>query len=198
MRILFAVPRYHTNHEGMTAGLIGAGHEVAFLVREPSARGPRRADVPMTPLPKRLGDPLRFALGFLRATRPDVVVARNASRTSGAIFLASRLLGIRFLLYVQYPDGYESLGPWRRLRLRLGLWPVHTVNAAVQSPARQIPGKTLDFLPFAVEPGPEKTAYPAALPIRVLSVGKLDQERKNHVPRRAPPRAAAARRSRSS
>src|SRR5690606_13626324 len=38
------------------------------------------------------------------------------------------------------------------------------------------------FLPFAIVPGPAKTAYPSASPIKVLTVGKLDQERKNLVP----------------
>ena len=37
MKILFAVPRYHSNHDGMVAGLLAAGDEVAFLVRSDGA-----------------------------------------------------------------------------------------------------------------------------------------------------------------
>src|SRR5688500_686966 len=175
MRILFTVPRYHPNHDGMVAGLLGAGPAVSFLVRTVAPAEKHR--VPVTLVPDARRTPLRFLAAYLRATRPDVVVARNPDRVNYAIFLASRPLGIRYLLYVQHPGGYENLDRWRRVRLALGLWPAHTINSRAAAPAAEVAGKTFDFLPFAVEPGPAKTAYPTKAPVRVLAVGKLDQER---------------------
>jgi glycosyltransferase involved in cell wall biosynthesis len=180
MRVLFSVPRYHPNHDGMVAGLVAAGHEVGFVVREPHPAEPDRAGVAVTRVPAR---PARgFLRGLLGSARPDVVVGRNPTRFTGALFAACRRLGIPFLLYVQYPDGYEAIGPGRRLRLALGLWPRHTVNSAAPEPARHVRGKTYDFLPFAVEPGPGKPAYSAEAPLRLITVGKLDQARKNLAP----------------
>lgn len=188
MKVLFAVPRLHSNHDGMVAGLLAAGHEVGFLVRTTSAREARRAGARVTLLGgttaarRRRGflPAFRFAWGFLRRTRPDLVIGRNADSTTYATYLACRLLGIRFLLYVQARAGYESMSPGRRLRLALGLWPRHTVNSACVAPARPIRGKTFDFLPFAVElVAPVKADYPDRPPIRLLAVAKLDQPRKN-------------------
>lgn len=195
MKILFCVPRYHPNHDGMVAGLLGAGHKVGFLVRKVQLKEGHRDGVPVTLLgdgdaakaptrrPRGFWQVLRIAYRHLRRTRPDLVIARNADRTSYAIFVACRLLGIRYLLYVQSRSGFESLGAGRRLRLRLGLWPRHTINSACAAPAAEVPGKTFDFAPFAVEVfGPAKTDYPDRPPIRVLAVAKLDQRRKNLVP----------------
>ncbi len=195
MKIVFCVPRYHPNHDGMVAGLVAAGHEVAFLVRKVQAKEKHREGVPVSVLGQRgaAHDPsrrprgflpvLRFAIGYLRRTKPDLVIARNADRTSQAVYLACRLLGIRYLLYVQSRAGFESLSAGRRLRLRLGLWPRHTINSACTAPAADIPGKTFDFVPFAVEiVGPPKTDYPLRPPIRLLAVAKLDSRRKNLVP----------------
>lgn len=189
MKVLFAVPRLHSNHDGMVAGLLAAGHEVGFLVRTTSAREARRDGVAVTVLggapggarrPRGFLPAFRFAYGFLRRTRPDLVIGRNADSTTYAVFLACRLLGIRFLLYLQARAGYESMSPGRRLRLWLGLWPRHTVNSACVAPARPIRGKTFDFLPFAVEVvAPAKANYPDRPPIRLLAVAKLDQPRKN-------------------
>jgi glycosyltransferase involved in cell wall biosynthesis len=164
----------------MVAGLLDAGHEVTFIVHEVSPEEMHRegAQVILRPRTRRVG----FVLRRLQADRPDVVVARNIDHVSYRAFLACLLLGIPYLLYVLYPSGYESMRLGRRLRLSLGLWPRHTMNSAVPTPPREVPGKTYDFIPFALDLGPAKTAYPAAPPIKVLTVGKLDQERKNHVP----------------
>lgn len=180
MKILFIVPHYHPNHDGMVAGLLDAGHEVTFLVHRVGTGEKHREGAPVIRLPG--ARPLRFIFGLLRQEPPDVVVARNIGRVSYHVFLACRLLGIPYLLYLQYPTGYEDMRLGRRLRLRLGLWPRHTINSAAPAPAREVPGKTYDFVPFAIDLGPAKTAYPSAPPIKVLSVGKLDQERKNLVP----------------
>jgi glycosyltransferase involved in cell wall biosynthesis len=183
MRILFAVPRYHPNHDGMVAGLLAAGHEVVFLVSESHPTERHRPGVDVRPIPGGPGTPsVRALVRGLRPLAPDLVISRNAGPTSARMYLACRLLGIRFLLYVQYPTGYESLHRDRWLRLRLGLWPRHTINSACLAPDREVPGKTFDFLPFAIEAGPLKATYPAAFPVRILSVGKYDQPRKNLVP----------------
>ncbi len=189
MKILFSVPRYHPNHDGMVAGLAAAGHTVRFLARSVYPSEAHRVPVDLLGRPGQPARPrgllpaFRAAFPYLRATRPDLVIARNADSTSYAVYLACRILGIRYLLYVQTRTGYESLSPGRRLRLRLGLWPRHTVNSACATPPPAIPGKTFDFLPFAVEPvGPPKVAYPEAPPLRLLAVAKLDQRRKNLAP----------------
>jgi glycosyltransferase involved in cell wall biosynthesis len=110
-----------------------------------------------------------------------VVVARNPDRISYTLFLLCKPLRIPYFLYVQRASGFEEIRGWRRFLLGLGLWPRHTLNAICPDPPA-MPGKTCDFLPFAMETaGFEKTVYPAAPPIAVLAVGKLDQPRKNHV-----------------
>jgi glycosyltransferase involved in cell wall biosynthesis len=180
MKILFVVPRYHPNHDGMVAGLLDAGHEVTFLVHRVGSGEKHREGASVIRLPG--ARRFRFILGLLRQEPPDVVVARNIGEFSYRVFLACRFLGIPYLLYVQYPTGYENMRLGRRLRLQLGLWPRHTINSAVPVPAREVPGKTYDFMPFAIDLGPAKTAYPSAPPIKILTVGKLDQKRKNLVP----------------
>ena len=202
MRILFSVPRYHPNHDGMVLGLQRAGHDVAFLVRHghPTERHLDGVDITRIPGPRhesaiegmeetafKLQDtalpPLRFLYSFLRETRPDIVIARNTKALNISIFLICRSMGIKFLLYLLGGDGYEKMTLSRRLRLRAGLWPRHTINTVCQTPAAQIPGKTYDFIPFAIEPYEyQKTDYPATLPLRILAIGKLDQARKNHMP----------------
>ncbi len=180
---LFSVPRYHPNHDGLVVGLQNAGHRLAFLVRARHATERHRAGVEVIDLERRspLIPPVRFLWHVLRKTRPDVVVARNPDRISYTLFILCKLLGIPFFLYVQRTSGYEEIRFWRRLMLRLGLWPRHTLNAICPDPP-EMPGKTCDFLPFAMETaGFGKTAWPDAQPIAVLAVGKLDQPRKNHV-----------------
>ena len=183
MKILFSVPRYHPNHDGLVLGLQDAGHRLAFLVRARHPTERHRPGVEVIDLERRspLIPPVRFLWRVLRRIRPDVVVARNPDRVSYALYLLCKLLGIPYFLYVQRTSGYEEIRFWRRLMLRLGLWPRHTLNAICPDPPR-IPGKTCDFLPFAMETaGFGKTRYPDAPPIAVLAVGKLDQPRKNHL-----------------
>ena len=189
MRILFSVPRYHPNHDGLVAGLQAAGHELHFLVRAGHATEFHRPGVAVTLLPGwdtgdnlRRPPPVRALARILAAVRPDVVVARNPSRTSLALHALCRLRGLPFLLYIQRRTGCETMGPGRRLLLRLGLWPAHTVNAICPDPPPPPPGKTCDFLPFAIEPGPVRTEWTERPPLSVLAVGKLDQARKNHRP----------------
>ncbi len=202
MRIVFSVPRYHPNHDGMVLGLRRAGHQVHFLVRStnPTEHYGEGVEVTRVPGPgtfrtvegwsepafdageQRL-PPLAFLRAYLKRVRPDLVIGRNASVLNMALFLLCRAMGIRFLLYGLSPDGYEQLPLQRRLMLRLGLWPAHTINTVSAAPKHDVPGKTYDFIPFAVEPfGDAKSDWATGLPISILAVGKLDQARKNHVP----------------
>lgn len=198
MKVLFSAWRYHPNHDGLVLGLVEAGHEVAFLVNgahpteryvegvtvtevRPSrvlgllARGrDRRWHQKIVPSPG-------FLARALRAERPDVVVARDLTPTNGMLFLMCRLRGIPYLLYTQNRDGYEAQRRLSPLMLALGLWPRHTISTTIRAPARAIPGKTFDFIPFSVAAyDHEKRDYPAAPPIRVFAVGKFDSPSKNN------------------
>ncbi len=187
MKILFSVPRYHPNHDGLVAGLLAAGHEVHFVVRARHSTEFHRPGVGLTFLPgwqeegRRKLPPFASLNRILMSERPDVVIARNPSRVSLALHALCRLRGIPCLLYIQRESGAETMDARRRAMLRFGLWPAHTVNATCPEPPPPPPGKTCDFLPFAIEPDPApRRVRSAGAPLEVLSVGKLHQARKNH------------------
>jgi len=199
MRVLFSVPRYHPNHDGMVAGLLDAGHSVAFAVHrthptEKYADGVavhvvERALISRL-LPWAENDKRHFSwsfpsLGSLRhifgTIRPDVVVARDLWLTNYVLFLICRARGVSFFLYVQSRLGYEPMRRRDRVLLRLGLWPRHTMSTTERQPAMQIPGKTFDFIPFAIEPYDyRKEHYPTTLPIRILAIGKFNAPNKHN------------------
>ncbi len=184
LRVLFAIPVYHPNHDGMVAGLTGAGHRVDFILREhdPRAAPPEGARIAVIPRADRGKlPPMRALWRAIGAVRPDVVVARNPTNYSHGVFLACQARRIPFLLYVQYRDGCEALPPPRPTLLKLGLWPRHTLNTVAGDPDPP-PGKTCDFVPFAVVTrGLGRRVHAAGAPMSVLAVGKLDQPRKNLV-----------------
>lgn len=176
----------------MVEGLLRAGHRVTFVVRNVGANEHHRAGVTIIRLVERVSTkpvdgPMtlteRGLFRHLRETRPDVVIARNPSALSSRVFLMCRWLGIGFLLYIQARSGFEAMPVARRILLRVGLWPRHSINSACERPEREIRGKTFDFLPFAIAPGEHvKTDYTRAGPVRILCVAKLDQARKNLKP----------------
>ena len=200
MKILFSAWRYHPNHDGMIAGLMRAGHEVAFLVfsTHPTesyfdgvkvhvveqaspgiflrSRTPRKGHRKFVPSRS-------FLYRYLKDNMPDLVIAREYNRTNYTIFVICQLLGIIYINYTQSRDGYEGVGGLRPFLLRLGLWPRHTLNTVIESPKRAIAGKTYDFIPFAVDThGLCKKNYPGGAPVRIFTIGKLDSERKNNIP----------------
>jgi hypothetical protein len=200
MKILFAAWRYHPNYDGMIAGLTRAGHSVAFLAHfthptekyadgvelcivERSAQDSSESLRGRRPQwDRRIAPSFTFLYNYLRTNRPDLVIARDYSRTNYTIFLICQLLGIKYLHYTQMRPGYEPVSWLRRRLLRLGLWPRHTLKTVVEVPSQDIPGKTYDFIPFAVDTYQfRKENYPAHPPIRILTVGKLDAERKHRL-----------------
>ncbi len=206
MHVLFSVHRYHPNHDGMVSGLTDAGHRVSFLVHrafetEKYLEGVEVHQIEPATLSRLiLGKgtisrkrryrtfPSLGTIARILRLKPDVVVARDPTLTNYFIFLLCRLSGARFVLYVQSDDGFEHElapgGPWHPapLLLRLGLWPRHTMSTIMERPPFEVPGKTFDFIPFAIETYDyEKATYPASLPIRVLAVGKLDHADKRNL-----------------
>ncbi len=182
LQVLFAIPAYHPNHDGMVTGMIEAGHRVDFILRRDDARAAPPAGAHVTEIPAPARGRIPPVRAFWRAIgerRPDVVVARNPTNYSHGLFLTCQARRVPFLLYVQYQEGCEALIPPRPTLLRLGLWPRHTLNTVARDPDPP-PGKTCDFVPFAVETrGLAQRVHKAGAPMSVLAVGKLDQPRKN-------------------
>jgi hypothetical protein len=127
MKILFAAWRYHPNYDGMIAGLTRAGHSVAFLAHfthptEKYADGVELCIVERSAHDsseslrgrrpqwhRRIAPSFTFLYNYLRTNRPDLVIARDYSRTNYTIFLICQLLGIKYLHYTQMRPGYEPV-----------------------------------------------------------------------------------------
>lgn len=182
MRILFAAPRYHTNHCGMVEGLIAGGDEVAFIASARSREEYHHPQVRFSHVGSFI-EALRAAAAF----KPDLIILREVSALTVALALFAKLTGRAALYYDQSPiDGaVRSFLPYRMLRLyrflrAFGVMPKYRISTAYGPPP--VPAEEGDFIPFAMAPSPQAAdrAYQSQ-PVRILSIGKFSQTRKNHL-----------------
>lgn len=179
MRVLFVLPRFHTNlHYALTA-LVRCGVEPVLLVREEGRGGVDGVRIIAAPR-ARLG--LAEARGVLRAERPDLVVIRKTRGLARPVHLAALLGGVPSVGYDQRPllsPRPPLHGPRGMLqgRPRRRFTPVHGLP---RPHAR--PDPTASYVPFPVATPEDATARswaPGGV-VRLLCVAKLAEARKNH------------------
>lgn len=177
-RLLFVVPRFHTNLFFATRTLIEAGHEVRVLAVSGAKSEDHRHVQPQ--VMGRDPDPREVAEA-LRAARPDLILLRTAPALSARVAREARRQRLRVVGYDLKPmTQLRSLRKRLSLRLRGLPWervtPVRGLDrdAPVDHGAHYLPWPTAALpLPGGIE------RDQAAGPVRVLCVGKLAQVRKN-------------------
>ncbi|WP_168771143.1 glycosyltransferase family 4 protein [Palleronia sediminis] len=172
-RVLFVVPRFHTNLAGAVRTLLDAGHEVAVFAGGETGIEDRRGLAPRIFGPKPDRAELRAALD---AFAPEIALLR---RTPGLTRAVRRGLDPRRTRTYEYAlrPADASLGRLKRLRRWLrgepATWvtPLPGTNGVENPRAR--------FLPWPVD-GDASGRVPGAVP-HVLCVAKIAQPRKNHL-----------------
>jgi glycosyltransferase involved in cell wall biosynthesis len=181
--VLFVVPRFHTNLFFATRALAAHGVRVTLWVLE-TADGEDHSIVAPVVIPE-------AERGFaavrqrLAALDPDLVVLRDVGPLSKSVFLSGSLQRRRILAYDQKPylrpprppfAGLQSLvrgKPQRRIT------PVRGLGGA-----GAVPDPLAAYVPFPVDAQPADASPRTYAPggrVRILSVGKLTQPRKNHL-----------------
>ncbi len=195
-KIIFCVPRFHTNLVSSVAALKKRGHSVKILSAYVGTTENHFSDQPLTlpqsPFSRLLikifgeggGDKPNFfpssanTLRFLIREKPDIVIVRNPRRI-GAIFFIffGWLLRTKIIIYTQ-----SDFSLWPALKLAildlmllvLGFSWYSTISSDFKIKRY---GKRLFFVPFAVEKHKEISLR---FNNRILMVGKFEAARKRH------------------
>lgn len=175
MKVLFVVPRFHTNLAVAVRALLEDGVEVAVVTGRPDV--PEGEGMP-EPVVFHDGATLSAARALLRARRPDAVIIRKTPGVSQPFALAATLAGIRTLGYDQRPAN----APRGRLAVLSGALrgrPIRRMTPNAGLPGAGPPDPFATWLPFPVDirAGPPP---PREGPARILMVGKLAEARKRH------------------
>ena len=210
MKILFILPRYHTNQYFWTKTLKEKGHEVFYLVAEkvPALENYALAEptvVGHKPLPNWLQTVLRWYMNTfvgkvrdqflslperqhlrqcLKDIKPDLVVIREVSYPlSFFSFLECKKLGIPAIRYTQYP--LELPERWlTRLLKFLNIVPKISITPTrIKRGNRQNPDTGAYYVPLITDfpfDGASKHYAPYDV-VRILFVGKFVSVRKNHL-----------------
>ncbi len=186
MRFLFVAPRFHTNQYFWAKALLDAGHEARYFVLRkiqtewPDLLSPRV-------IPRSVfswGRLFRFRALYkqMKEYDPDIIVVRGVAGYSLQAYLAARWLGKRTLVYDQSPKYSEQ--KHRRVLLRclrlLRLVPPVRITPVLGE--GEYNDESAVYIPFAADFDlvvTEKTYVPKGK-VKIVSVGKLAQTRKNH------------------
>jgi glycosyltransferase involved in cell wall biosynthesis len=177
MKVLFLLPRFHTNLFHAIAALRERGHDVMLCCVEQGPIEDYRSLVPEILMP----DDLRWAAVFrrLRIFGPDIVIIRQTEGRWRRFAYLARLLGIPAVGYDQRaldrPRSIQRrLRDWFRGRPILRFTPVLGERLAARRDAQAF------YLPFPVRAEDGTRSYVPDGVVRVLCVGKLNQPRKQH------------------
>ncbi|MEX1026549.1 MAG: glycosyltransferase family 4 protein [Candidatus Paceibacterota bacterium] len=208
MKFLFVAPRFHTNQYAWTKAFIDNGYEVDFWVWQTGTESENHSLVKPKKIERgfcsRALDSLwknhknrgklsaRFGLPRLlpfykkmKQYGPDVIIARQPQMFlfSFVSIILARLQGVKVIIYSQTPL-HKQMKPLNKVLMRAF---VRIFNAAWITPVlgdtKKYPQKfhpNAFYTPFAVELpplSPEKQY--GGEDIRILTVGKLNQARKN-------------------
>lgn len=181
MKILFVVPRFHTNLTAAFMGMLAAGIKASVVSSRTELIEDHTLIEPIVVPKAKASWSLLTAL--LNDISPDVIVLRNAGRLSWRIHLLARLKGIPVIGYQLRPVSRpRSVG---RLALEtlwsgLPIWRFSPVKGLKRDGNRQDP--YVRYLPLPVHnsaPGVRHNTGPEG-PLRVLCVAKIAQPRKRH------------------
>lgn len=178
-RLLFALPRFHTNMWFAVRRMQADGHAVKLLVNNAS-KGEDHSLLAPNVLGKYPGYP--EVEEIVRGFAPDLVIPRNAWAVSRHAARAARNLRIPMLLYNQLPYTRPTT-LLRRIVLRAKRLPAHRVTPVYGLSREAAPDPFARYLPWPVAalPVPPGTHRVADGPLRVLLVGKLGSARKNQI-----------------
>lgn len=201
MRVLFSIPRFHPNYRGLVRGLQEAGHDVGILAQNIGPQSYLTADGPILdyPLSKFSAFFSKFKFRALRRTEalvpdyirlkktltafaPDVIICRNISITTMMISLLSHRLKYKVVLYDQAPlSGKSDLRLLHKVLSAVGLLPRHRFTPSFGP--RPDAKKTEAFIPFGLDVDRDipRHTQQVTKPVRIMSVAKLDQPRKNNL-----------------
>ncbi|TVQ57851.1 MAG: glycosyltransferase [Rhodobacteraceae bacterium] len=173
MKVVFVVPRFHTNLAFAMRALIDDAITPTLVVRAPGA--PTGLDLP-APVVFADGASLADARALLAEKRPDLVVIRKTPGLGAPFHRAGLIARVPMLAY--------DLRPWRRPRhwsAMISGWlrgrPGRRITPVPGAPGSGPPDPRAFYLPFPVSSAPEEPSRRDG-PFRILFVGKLAQIRK--------------------
>jgi len=199
MKILFSVPRIHTNYTGMVKGLLDEGHRVSFVtMNSDEIYIPFDLDVAVHHFKRRKRfffpegkikilhyEKFSKLKAVLEKEQPDIIIARDFNVLNIQLSLIARSKRIPVLLYDQLPPNFQKTvkrKTWYLLaRLLVSRYRMTTVkdNRTDELPD---PPNTF-FIPFVVPHTPVKKIYKDSIspknPLQIMVVSKLGASRKN-------------------
>jgi len=199
MKILFSVPRIHTNYTGMIEGLIEDGHDVSFLtmngdeiyipfdfnvgVHHFKPRG--RFFFPKNRTKLLHYEKFSDLKRVLVKEKPDLLIIRDLKIFSMQVGLIAKFMSIPVLFYDQdLPVQFTTFKRrvWHfTVRTFISKYRMTTVTNNNTS-SHEYPKNTF-FIPFAVPETPVKTNYELVFnpsnPLKIMVVSKLGEKRKN-------------------
>jgi len=185
MKFLFIAPRFHTNQYGAIKGLVAQGHQVEFLARK---SGRNECYDQITPIfsEKTFLSRIKQINIILKTYEPDIIIIRGVTLENLAYSCISKIYTKKIILYTQDPL-YSSNRNYSRAFARKIMWNtisrvrITPVIGEVNENSFSLPHE--HFIPFVVEPpslSNERKYFPDGH-IRILCIGKLSLERKNHI-----------------
>lgn len=174
-RLLFTLPRFHTNMWFAVRRLLADGHEVRLLVCMASGGEDHSMVEPVI-----MGKSPAYEEVEKEVTdfRPDLVIIRNAWAISRRASRAARRQGIPRILYNQVPDDVLT-GFGRRVLLRYKGLPVERFTPVRGQDRSKPRDPYARFMPLPVDVLPHQVLPREDDRLKVLLVGKLGAERKN-------------------
>lgn len=174
-RLLFTLPRFHTNMWFAVRRLLADGHEVRLLVCVASGGEDHSMLEPVV-----MGKTPSYeeVEKEVQEFRPDLVIIRNAWAISRRASRAARRKGIPRILYNQVPDDVPTSFA-RRLLLRYKGLPIERFTPVRGLDRRKPKDPYARFLPLPVDVLPHEVLPREDDRLKVLLVGKLGAERKN-------------------
>lgn len=199
MRIVFVLPRYHTNLHNWIHKHLQEGDEVKVILYHNLKRNTNSPVVPdlipwsrLTTLIKhchpsfsilRYGIPnIRFLKNHLKSFYPDLIIVRDPGRMFSVVtILLAFLLGLRFVMYTQSPL-YTRYGIVKKLLISFisVMLKSALVTPVKGEKVRRKAAKRFYYLPFVMDtkiPKRSRNTYHGG---KVLMIGKY-VPRKNHL-----------------
>ena len=208
MKFLFVAPRFHTNQFPIVKGLIEKGHQVEFFVQyigkgeNHSILKPRLmkksiltgiifniidrkydANQAESKKPKRYIPALFDTYKRIREYHPDIVILRNANRTTSMVCIICKILGIKAVMLYNQEPLYKKTKKTNMFNLlfqpKVTFTPVLFGN--IEDLIECQTERHEYFLPFVAETNASTAVrgYLQNKKVRILDVGKY-REYKNH------------------
>ncbi len=175
-RVLFVVPRFHTNLFFATKALVHAGVHVSLFANA-SSEGEDHSFV--KPIVLGATADTKILSNALNKAAPDLILLRDAARLSEQVARAAKRRGIPMLAYNLKPMTQKrSIKDLLRRRWR-GL-PIDRVTPVPGLSFRGWRDPRAYYLPWPVGRDPQaRPSFKESAKLRILCVGKLMQPRKN-------------------